>query len=76
MEQVKQKLQGIDKIERTVNLISTKVSDLETQMRGLDTRLNQNEKSCAFILKECESQKTELTNAKTNFVIFGKAAKT
>ena len=63
MEQVKQKVQGIDKIEKTVNLISSKVSDLETQMKSLDTRLRENEKSCDFISKEHESQKNELKAA-------------
>ena len=35
-------------------------------MKSLDTCLNENEKSCAFISKEHESQKTELKNAKKN----------
>ena len=37
MEQIKQKLQGIDKTEKTVNLINSKVSVLETKMADLDT---------------------------------------
>ena len=49
MEQVKQKLQGIDKNEKTVNLINSKVSDLELKMGDLDKRLTENEKSCQFI---------------------------
>lgn len=66
MDHIKQKLHSIDKIEKTVNQISVKVSDLETQMKSLDTRLTQTEESCDFISKVHETQKNELKAAKDN----------
>ena len=44
-------------------------------MKGLDTRLNENEKSCAVISKEHESEKTEVKNAKKNFGDLHKSCK-
>lgn len=64
VEQIKQKMQSIDKIEKTVNLISSKVSDLENKMRSLDTRVAENEKSCQFMSSVSESNKTDLKKAK------------
>ena len=60
MDQVKQKLQGIDKIEKTVNLINTKVSGLALKMSDLDKRLTENEKSCQFISNSNEQSKKDL----------------
>lgn len=64
VEQIKQKMQSIDKIEKTVNFISSKVSDLENKMRSLDTRVSENEKSCQFISNVNETNKTDLKKAK------------
>lgn len=64
MEHVKQKLQCVEKIEKTVNMINVKVTDLETQMKSLDVRVNETEKSCKFISETNESNKKELKNAK------------
>ena len=63
MEPVKQKLQCVEKIEKTVNMINVKVTDLETQMKSLDVRINKTEKSCKFISETNESNKKELKNA-------------
>ena len=64
MEHVKQKLQCVEKIEKTVNVINAKVTDLETQMKNLDVRVNETEKSCKFISEINESNKNELKHAK------------
>ena len=64
MEQIKEKLKGMDKIEKTVNLINAKVSDLETKMKDMDTRVVTNEKACDFIAKEHEQSKNEMKTAK------------
>lgn len=64
VEQIKQKMQNIDKIEKTVKFISSKVSDLENKMRSLDTRVTENEKSCQFISNVNETNKTDLKKAK------------
>ena len=64
VEQIKQKMQSIDKIEKNVNFISFKVSDLENKMRNLDTRVTENEKSCQFISNINETNKTDLKKAK------------
>ena len=45
MKQVKTKLHSIDKIEKTVNAINAKVSDLETKMKTLDTQVTETELS-------------------------------
>ena len=50
--------------KKTVNQIVVKVSDLETQMKSLDTRLTQNEKSCEFVSKTHETKNNELKAAK------------
>ena len=39
MEQIMQKFEKIDKTEKTVNLINSKVNDLEAKMQNLETRL-------------------------------------
>ena len=54
----------MDKIEKTVNMINAKVSDLETKMKDMDTRLITNEKACEFVAKEHEQSKTEMKAAK------------
>ena len=64
MDQVKEKLKCMDKIEKAVNLINTKVSDLETKNR--DTRLIANERACQFISNENEQNKTEMESAKND----------
>ena len=64
MEQLKQKFDKIDKIEKTVNLIHSKVSDLETKMQGLELRLSENEKSCQFISNANEQIKKDIKSNK------------
>ena len=65
IEQIKQKLGSIDKIEKTVNMINTKLSELETKMRSLDSRLVDNEKACEFISNTNDQNKKELQKSKT-----------
>ena len=64
VKQIKTKLQSIDKIEKTVNAINAKVSDLETKMKTLDTRVTETEQSCQFSAGEVESNKKDLKTAK------------
>ena len=64
IEQIKVKLQCMDKIEKTVNSINAKVCTLETKMNDMDTRLTTNEQACDFVAKEYERNKTEMKTAK------------
>ena len=64
MEQLKQKFDKIDMIEeKTVNLINSKVSDLETKMHGLESRLSEYEKSCQFISNANEQIKKDIKSS-------------
>lgn len=69
MKQIKAKLQTIEKIEKTVNSINAKVSDLETKMRTLDTRVTETEQSCQFSAGENESNKKDLKNCKGRYKV-------
>ena len=72
IEQIKQKFDKIDKIEKTVNLINSKVSDLESKMQGLETRLSENEKSCQFISNENDKNKSEIKSNKDELKVMKK----
>ena len=54
----------MEKIEKTVNVINSKVSALETKLRSLDTQVNETEKCCEFLSETNETHKTELKTAK------------
>ena len=75
MEHLKQKFSSIDKIEKTVNFISTKVSDMEIKMQGLDTRVTETEKSCTFVSNMSEANKNELKTAKESLSKLQKSCK-
>ena len=76
MEHVKQKLQCVEKIEKNVNMINAKVTGLETQMKSLDVRVDETEKSCKFISETNESNKKELKNAKDSLSNLQKSCQT
>ena len=75
VEQIKQKIQSIDKIEKTVNIINSKVSVLETKMADLDTRLTQNETSCEFISSINDENTKELKSTKEDLSKLQKSCK-
>lgn len=66
IKQIKSKMASIEKIEKTVNCINAKVSDLETKIKHLDNRVSETEKSCQFQSSENESNKKEIKSAKTD----------
>ncbi|KAH3778796.1 hypothetical protein DPMN_180267 [Dreissena polymorpha] len=49
-------------IEKTLNIISVKVSELEVKLTCIDKRVTSVENSCAFISTEFESQKAHISN--------------
>ena len=49
----------------TVNMISLKVSDLETKVNSMDIKVNEVEDSCKFITSENDDRKKELEKTKT-----------
>ena len=65
MKQIKHKLCKLDEIEKTVNMINLKVSDLETKVHTIDTRVITVEQSCSFMGSENDDRKNELKAAKT-----------
>ena len=75
VEQIKQKIQSIDKVEKTVNIINSKVSVLETKMADLDTRLTQNETSCEFISSINDENTKELKSTKEDLSKLQKSCK-
>ena len=65
IKQIKLSLGKLDEIEKTVNMINLKVSDLETKVSTIDTRVITVEKSCIFMDGENDDRKKELKTAKT-----------
>ena len=64
IKQMKQSLLKIDKIEKTVDSIAIKVSDLDQRVKGMDERLTDVEKCCSFISDETDKGKSDLNAAK------------
>ena len=54
----------MDEIKKTVNMINSKVTDIETKMKGMETRLTANEDACAFISSVNEENKEEIKDVK------------
>ena len=50
--------------KQTVNSINKKVSDLESKMKTMDTRISETEKLCQFSACESESNKKDIKTAK------------
>ena len=65
VKQIKLSLGKLDQIEKTVNMINLKVSDLEVKVGSMDTRLGEVEKSCTFNSAENDDRKRELSSAKS-----------
>lgn len=66
VKQMKSSLTKLDQIEKTVNLIHMKVTDLETKVSSIETRVDNVEKSCQFMSSENEDRKRDLAKAKTD----------
>ena len=64
VNQIKLSMTKLDQIERTVNAINMKVSDLEGKMNSMEPRVSEVEKSCAFISGENDDRKKELERTK------------
>ena len=65
VKQIKLSMGKLDEIEKTVNMINMKVSDLETKVNTIDSRVIHVEKACAFMDGENDDRKKELKAAKT-----------
>ena len=63
MSQIKKSIPKIDSIEKTVNLINLKVSDLEAKFSSLETRVTEVEASCSFMDGEMDKHKSEMKAA-------------
>jgi hypothetical protein len=72
MKFVKQKLQSVEKIEKTVNSINMKITDLEIKFKSLEVRLSDNERFCEFAAKESEDTKRDLNHVKHEIETFQK----
>ena len=63
IKSIKVSVSKIDGIEKLVNQINSKVENLETKMKSMDTRVKDVEKSCSFVSGQFEDQKTKLKAA-------------
>ena len=66
VKQMRISLTKLDQIEKTVNLIHTKVADLETKVKSVETRVDTVETSCKFMEHENEDRKKDIKQAKTD----------
>ena len=64
VKQIKLSLGKLDQIEKTVNMINLKVTDLEVKVGSMDKRLGDVETSCSYNSAENDDRKKELTSAK------------
>lgn len=64
VRQIKDRLKTVDRIDKTVNLINVKVTDLETSLKSLEVRVNETELSCKFMSDASEKTNEELKVAK------------
>jgi hypothetical protein len=62
---IKEALPKIVKIEQVVNSISLKMSEFETKLKCVETRVDSVETSCTFISDAYENQKCELKKSQT-----------
>ena len=65
VKQIKISMSNLEKIEKTMNTIVTKVSDLETKVKDIDKSVNNVEGACSFISKKNDDRKKELQTAKS-----------
>ena len=63
IKSIKVSVSKIDGIEKLVNQINSKVENLETKMKSMDTRVKDVEKSSSFVSGQFEDQKTKLKAA-------------
>ena len=63
-EDIKSIKLGMNKIDKTLNVISVKVNSLEEKLSTIDTRVTEVENSCSFVNEKYETQKTEIQNTK------------
>lgn len=64
MTEVKQKLQHVEKIEKTVNVIHIKVTDMEAKLSSMESRISDTERLCEFISNENDEVKRQLTHSR------------
>lgn len=76
MKQIKQKLQTIEDIKKTVNVISAKVSDLDTKFKSLEVRVIETEKASEFVARELDTNKNDLKRANDDIKKVKKACET
>ena len=65
IKSIKTAVTKIDSVEKTVNMINKKFSELEVKVTDIDKRVAEVEKSCTFISSGFESNAKELKQAKT-----------
>jgi chromosome segregation ATPase len=66
MKILKTVLPSITNIEQTLNTINLKMSEMETKISNIGTRVSDVEKSCSFINKEYEEQSKYIEKAKND----------
>jgi len=65
MKHLKQSIPKIERIEKTVDIISVKMNEMEMKMKSMETRISETENACTFINTETEQHKNDLAKAKT-----------
>ena len=68
VKQIKLTMSKLDQIEKTVNTINMKMTDLETKVNHIEPRVTEVENSCSFISNENDIRKEELEKAKSEIV--------
>lgn len=73
IKNIKQSVEKIHAVERTVNSINAKLMDLETRVSNIDDRVKEVEGASSFIGDKYENQEKELNNTKTTIKEMQKA---
>lgn len=65
IKHIKQRMLTVNNIDKTVNLINWKVTDLENNFKSLEKRVSETESTCKFIAESHDSTQEDLTVAKS-----------
>lgn len=76
IKHIKQRMLTVDNIDKTVNLINVKVTDLENNFKSLEKRVSETESTCKFIAESHDSTQEDLTLAKSDIKTLKKMCQT
>ena len=75
LRDIKSKLKAVDRIEKNINIITAKVSELDVRVTDIDQRVTENESASQFISSKYEESAHELKTLKQNLSSFEKKCK-